>query len=904
MKVTPMMRQFLDAKEEYPDCILFFRMGDFYETFFEDAATAARELELTLTARDKKGSGEPIPMAGVPHHAAKGYIRRLVEKGYKVAICEQLENPADVKGIVRRGVTRVVTPATLLDEESLDAKSNHHLVALAHSGASADVTALAAVDVSTGELRVCELQSVGEVLVELRRLAPRELLCAESQLNELEAHAAAAELTLIPRPDRALSLKRVVKGAEKSPLAVGVNGTKAVSLGSTELRTLVGALNQHQLRDRSAIESALAVVFDYLIGTQGGVPRTIGPPTVYRSSDFVVLDPASAANLEIFETLMGGRKRGSLMAVIDKTVTSAGGRRLKTWLSYPLVDPVAIRERQGAVTELAARLELRTRLREQLQDCHDIQRLCSKLTSGQGNARDMITLGVTLTRIPELKATLNSAANPRLAELRDQLDPCFDIATMVTSAIVSEPPIGLTDGGIIQGGYSDELDELIERTQNSKAWLLAFEARQRTETGISSLKVKHNKVFGYYIEVTRANLNMVPDDYIRKQTLANAERYFTPELKEEEELILSASTRRSALEYQLFEAIRAAVIEEVHRLRTVAELMAELDAVAGLAELSHTRGYVCPELRAERGVEIKGGRHPVVETMVEGERFVPNDISLTPDSRLQIITGPNMSGKSTVIRQVALITLLAQIGSHVPASSAIVGVVDQIFSRVGASDNLARGQSTFMVEMSETAHILANATNRSLVILDEIGRGTATFDGLSIAWAVAEHLHDDLQCLTLFATHYHELTTLSQSRDAVRNLNVAAKEWNEDIIFLHTLLEGPANRSYGIQVARLAGVPQPVVDRAREVLATLEADSTEPDEQPEKSSGPAAKRSPSTAKSSPQLGLFGAPAATEAQLPKVVLELGDLPLDAMSPIEALNTLYSMQKRARKLRKRS
>ncbi len=906
MKVTPMMRQFLDAKEEYPDCILFFRMGDFYETFFDDAATAARELELTLTARDKKGSSEPIPMAGVPHHAAKGYIRRLVEKGYKVAICEQLENPADVKGIVRRGVTRVVTPGTLLDEESLDAKSNHHLVALAHSGSSSDVTALAAVDVSTGELKVCELQSVAEVLVELRRLTPRELLCAESQLNELESYAAAAELTLIPRPDRGLSLKRVVKGAEKSPLAVGVNGIKAVSLGSTELRALLAELEHHQLRDRPAIESALAVVFDYLIGTQGGVPRTIGPPQVYRSSDFVVLDPASAANLEIFETLMGGRKRGSLMAVIDKTVTAAGGRRLKTWLSYPLVDPVMIHRRQGAVTELVTRLELRTRLREQLQDCHDIQRLCSKLTSGQGNARDMITLGVTLTKVPEIKATLESALNPRLGELRDDLDPCFDIATMVTSAIVAEPPVGLTDGNIIQEGYSDELDELIERTRNSKRWLLEFEARQRAETGISSLKVKHNKVFGYYIEVTRANLGMVPAAYIRKQTLANAERYFTPELKEEEELILSASTRRSALEYQLFESVRASVIEEVHRLRGVAELMAELDATAGLAELSHTRGYVCPELRAEPGVEIKGGRHPVVETMVEGERFVPNDISLAPESRLQIITGPNMSGKSTVIRQVALITLLAQIGSHVPASSAVVGVVDQIFSRVGASDNLARGQSTFMVEMSETAHILANATNRSLVILDEIGRGTATFDGLSIAWAVAEHLHDELECLTLFATHYHELTTLSQSREAVRNLNVAAKEWNDDIIFLHTLLEGPANRSYGIQVARLAGVPQPVVERAREVLATLEEDpgAESADAVGAKGPGPSAKRSPNLGKTSPQLGLFAAGPEQSVQLPKVVHELGDLPLDAMSPIEALNTLYSMQKRARKLRKRA
>ena len=898
MKVTPMMRQFLDAKEEYPECVLFFRMGDFYETFLADAELAARELGVTLTARDKGSNGEPIPMAGVPHHAAAGYIRRLVEKGYSVAICEQLESPAEAKGIVRRGVVRVVTPGTLLDEESLDAKSNHHLVSLAVSGVSADVTALAAVDVSTGELRVCELQSVAEVLVELRRLAPRELICAEGQAAGLEPLIQAAELHATLRSDSALSLKKVVASAEKSPLAVGRTGVKVAALGTSELRALVAPLKDHHLRDRRAVESALALIFEHLIGTQGGVPRTIAAPLVYRSSDYVVLDSASAANLEIFETLMGGRKKGSLIQVIDRTVTAAGGRRLRTWLSYPLVDPDAIRRRQGAVSELTASVKSRAALRELLADCYDIHRLCGKLTSGQGNARDLTALGRTLVSLPKVRAALGQLSEPKLAQLRDDMDECEDLAAMITAAIVDEPPVTLTEGGLIREGYSDELDKVIERTKNSKRWLLEFEARQRADTGISSLKVKHNKVFGYYIEVTRANLDAVPDHYIRKQTLANAERYFTPELKEEEELILSAAETRGRLEYELFEAVRSSVIDELNRLRGAAELLAELDALVGLAELSHSRGYVCPEVRAEPGVEIRAGRHPVVETMLEGERFVPNDISLNPDARLQLITGPNMSGKSTVIRQVALITLLAQIGSHVPARSATIGVVDQIFSRVGASDNLARGQSTFMVEMSETAHILANATDRSLVILDEIGRGTATFDGLSIAWAVAEHLHDELKALTLFATHYHELTTLSESREGVRNLNVAAKEWNDDIIFLHTLLEGPANRSYGIQVARLAGVPAPVVARAREVLATLDGDAAEETE----ADGPSPRTALRTENgvSGPQLGLFAGKVETQAVVPKVVRDLGALPLDAMSPIEALNTLYSLRRRARKL----
>ncbi len=894
-----MLQQYLAAKEAHPDCIVLFRMGDFYEVFFEDAQTVASELELTLTARGKD-RGEPIPMAGVPHHAAEGYIRRLVQRGYHVAICDQLEDPSASKGIVRRGVVRVITPGVHLDDVALEAGANNFLAAVAVSSVrSADVTAIATVDISTGELRVTEVTSVDALATELRRLAPAELVVAGSQTALFGSVLDAVDVPIARRPDHALELKRVTASLEQHALAVDTRGQATMSLSTYDVRERLAVLDEHAFRDRPAIEAALALALDYVRTTHGSIPATLDPPTVYRTDDFVVLDPASTANLEIFETLMGGRRKGSLFSVIDETVTAPGARRLRTWLTYPLTDRARIEHRQRAVTSLVARLAVRQRIREALRATADVQRVSTRLAAGQGSARDLVTLSTTLARVPDITAQLAELdETDALATIQASLDPCDDVRALIDAAVVDDPPIALNEGGIIRRGYDAELDELIELTTDGKSWLLRFEAAEKQATGIASLKVKHNRVFGYYIEITRANLESVPDHYIRKQTLANAERYFTPELKEFEEKIVHAEERRAALEYRLFETVRAAVVQELARLRSTAEQLAELDALSALAELSQRRGYCAPVLTDEPGIVIREGRHPVVETMVEGGRFVPNDVDLVDGQRLQLITGPNMAGKSTVIRQVALIALLAQIGSHVPAASAHIGIVDQIFSRVGASDNLARGQSTFMVEMAETAHILQRASHRSLIVLDEIGRGTATWDGLSIAWAVAEHLHDEVGALTLFATHYHELTELARVREHVANFNIAAREWNDEILFLHKLVEGPASRSYGIQVARLAGVPTPVVDRAREILANLEQPHYA-EEQPALArhlDGDAPGAPPA-----PQLNLFAeAPPAPPPPSP-VLTELAELPVERMTPIDALNTLHRLQQKARRAR---
>lgn len=910
MKLTPMLQQYMDAKEKHPDAVLFFRMGDFYECFFEDALLVADVLELTLTSRDKD-SANPIPMAGVPHHSSEGYVRRLLEAGHSVAICEQLEEPSQAKGIVRRGVTRVVTPGMRLDTDSIDAKSNNFAVALALSDLkSSDSYAVGAVDVSTGELRLSEALSADAVITELQRLQPAEVVVAERSLRLFEPWVQLLGAHLVVRDDERLRLERVIQSAGKRTLEEPDFGLRMQLMKADELRTLVARLDDFTLRDRKAMDSCLALLLDWVADTQGGIPNHLEAPTIHRSSDYLALDPASSANLEIFETLMGGRKQGSLFSSIDLTVTAAGGRRLRTWLSYPLRSVSAIRGRQNAVTALVQAPSERQSLREGLRKTADVQRVTTRLSAGQGNARDLKTLEQTLAALPELTDVLRDIQEPALRKLIDELDPCQDVSALLSVAIDDEPPVALNEGGLIKKGYNDELDELIELSTSGKQWLLRYENEQRQATGISSLKIKHNKVFGYYIEITRANLEHVPETYIRKQTLANAERYFTPELKEYEDKILSASDRRHALEYKLFEEIRAQVLEELGRLRDIAWRLAELDALASLAELAQRENYVAPVIEEEPGIHIEEGRHPVVEKMLVDERFVPNDTRLSPEERVLIITGPNMAGKSTVIRQVALIALLAQIGSHVPARSARIGVVDQIFSRVGASDNLARGQSTFMVEMSEVAHILNRATASSLIILDEIGRGTSTWDGLSIAWSVAEHLHDSLGAFALFATHYHELTDLARTRDAVRNYNIAVREWNDEIIFLRKLVEGPANRSYGIQVARLAGVPDPVVERAKEILANLESSEFDSDQQPtiarefEEDGRPVRRPAP-------QLGLFeagDAPAdrtqtAVSAATRSVLRELESMAVNRTTPLDALQLIDRWQRALQRERNR-
>jgi len=892
VRITPMLQQYLDAKEQHPECVVLFRMGDFYEVFLDDAKVVAEALDLTLTARGKE-HGDPIPMAGVPYHAANGYIRRLVQLGHRVAICEQLEDPSKAKGIVRRGVTKVITPGVLLDDENLDGDANHFLLALAVSNVRrADITAVASVDVSTGELRVSEQPTQAALLDELRRLRPAEVLVTASQEALFTSLTNMLDTALTRRPDDATDLERLVRNASSSPLDTDERALQAMSLSTTDLRERLATLDGHVFRDRSAVNAAIAVLLDYLRATRGGVPAHIAPPTVVRSEDFLVLDPSTTANLEIFETLMGGKRQGSLISVIDKSVTNAGARRLRTWLAYPMTDVAHIRKRQSGVSELVDQLQRRTALRSTLQRTNDIQRLCSKLAAGQGNARDLVALRVTLESVPGVVADLKSLDSPALRTIRAGLDPCKDLRTLIGRAILDEPAAGLTEGGMIARGYNAELDRLDEIMLNGKQWVLNLEQSERKATKISSLKVRFNKNFGYFIEITKANLESVPKHYIRKQTLTNAERYFTPELKEFEETLLDAESRRSELEFELFEEIRREAVAHLGRLRTTAEHLAELDAMAALAELGHRGAYVAPQIRDEPGISIQGGRHPVVETMVDSGAFIPNDVALSDDARLQIITGPNMAGKSTVIRQVALITLLAQIGSHVPADSAEIGVVDQIFSRVGASDNLARGQSTFMVEMSETAHILRNATSRSLVILDEIGRGTATYDGLSIAWSVAEYLHDTLRPFTLFATHYHELTDLSRTHERVRNFNIAAREYNDEIIFLHKLVEGPASRSYGIQVARLAGIPDPVVARARAILTDLESDtwSTEAGRR---------HRSRGASDPPPQLSLFDVGVAPSPRpLSPWIRELATIDIDNITPMQALSSLSGLRERAK------
>lgn len=889
MKITPMMQQYLDAKAAHPDALMLFRLGDFYEAFLEDAETIAEELELTLTARGKD-SESPIPMCGVPHHAVEGYIRRLLEKGYSVARCDQLEDASQVKGLVRRGVTSVYTPGMRLDGDSLEAKENNYTVAVALSSLrDADTYAIGALDLSTGEFHITEAMSLDGLSSEIRRLRPAEILVTKQNSHVLSELLDDLQQRVVVRPDEHAQIQRVLSGKTGSLLDIPADGTAMDIRDQSEIRQMIGALDAYTIRDRRAVDMAVSILLHRVSDTQGGIPRHLDPPRVQRAEDYLELDEFSMANLEIFETLMGGRKQGTLFDTIDRTLTAAGGRRLRTWLTYPLQSVDAILERQSRVAAMISQPAAREKIRELLRKTSDMQRISSKLVAGQGNARDLNILKDTILQMPALAMVAHDFKHEALSHAADRLTLCIDIGERIQAAIVDEPPVALNEGGLIRKGFDPELDKLITLSTEGKQWLLNYETQERKRTGIASLKVRHNKVFGFYIEVTRANLDAVPDDYIRKQTLANSERYFTTELKEYEENILSANERRIAQEYQMFIRLRDEVIGALAQIREVAWHIAELDAIASLAQLAHDGAYVAPAVRQEPGIHIEEGRHPVVEAMLKDDRFVPNDVHLTPEARLLLITGPNMAGKSTVIRQAALITLMAQIGSFVPAKRAVIGVVDQIFSRVGASDNLARGQSTFMVEMSEVARILQRATARSLIILDEIGRGTATWDGLSIAWSVTEYLHDEIGALTLFATHYHELTELSRTREGVRNFNIAVKEWNDQIIFLRRLVEGPANRSYGIQVARLAGVPDPVVQRAKTILHNLEQTEIGPDDQPAIAREYTEEGEP-ILKPANQMSLFGAaetPAESPAADHPILKELRGVDVSQTMPLDAL-----------------
>jgi DNA mismatch repair protein MutS len=866
-QLTPMMRQYMEIKAQYPDAILFFRLGDFYEMFMEDAVTASRILDITLTCRNK-GAAEEVPLCGIPYHSCQPYVARLVEAGHKVAICEQVEDPKQAKGIVKREVVRVVTPGLVVDTDTLVPKENNFLAAVALS--SEGVCGVAVLDITTGEFRVTQVEGGEAARSELVSLQPREILVAEDSHPALEQllKGCYGDWLINPLPDWVCDVE-----PSGQRLQAFFNCGSLESFGCASLP--------------EAVRAAGAVLY-YVEQTQKGVAGHIRPLVTYHSRDYMVLDNSTRRNLELTATLQDGGRRGSLLGVLDRTITAMGGRKIRQWIHHPLVEVEAIRRRHATVQELVTHSLLRADLRSDLDGVYDLERLNSKIVMGHANAKDLVALRKSFEQLPSILQRLGELTTPLIADFIARIDPLTDVAELIARAVVDDPPFVLREGGLMRDGYHPELDELRDIRRNGKAYIARLEADERERTGIGSLKVRFNKVFGYYIEVTRSHLGRVPDDYQRKQTLANAERFFTPQLKEYEEKVLGAEDRLFDLEFELFQSVREQVAGQGARVQKTADALAELDVILSLADVAHSRDYVCPVMDNSDRLEIRDGRHPVIEAMNLGEHFVPNDVEMDcTENQIMVITGPNMAGKSTFMRQVALITLMAHMGSLVPARSAHIGLIDRIFTRVGASDNLAQGQSTFMVEMTEAAHILNHATARSLIVLDEIGRGTSTFDGISIAWAVAEYLHDNghVAAKTLFATHYHELTDLILTCNRVKNLNIAVREWNEQIIFLRKIVKGPASHSYGIQVARLAGLPVAVIDRAKEILANLESGELMAEGQPRL----AQRASGTKLRPNPQMSLF------DAAPDPIRQRLTDLDISVISPLEGLNFLHELQK---------
>jgi len=869
--LTPAMRQYLEIKARYPDCILFFRMGDFYEMFFEDAVLASKLLEITLTSRDK-GKEDSVPLCGFPWHAASSYIARLISKGYKVAICEQMEDPRLARGVVKREVVRVVTPGLVLDPDSLEAKQNNFLAGVALRG---EAFGLAFVDVSTGEFRATEMRDRASFLDEVIRHGFREVVLEEGLKDPLLESVLAREL-------EGCVINRFPRDWFDHGAALAILGEH---IGAESIARL-------EPERRPALIAAAGAVMRYVRETQRERLGHINEITAYRSESFLVLDETAKRNLELFATTQGGTKEGTLFHVLDETMTAMGGRRLRWWLAYPLLDATRIRERLAAVGEIREAHLARRDLRRALGGLHDMERLGARISLGVANGRDLAALRASLRALPALRGLLGAFETPVLAAIRDGIDEMPETLDLLERSIADEPPLALREGGIIREGYDAELDRILSIARDGKSWIAALEAKERRRTGIANLRVGFNSVFGYYIEVTKAQTASVPAEYIRKQTLVNAERYINEELKEYEQTVLHAEERRREREYDLFTEIRERVAGRIRRIQKSAAALADLDALAALAEVAEKYNYVRPAVDEGDVIEIRDGRHPVVERMPLAEGFVPNDVLMDRGAnRLLVITGPNMAGKSTYIRQVAHIVILAQMGSFVPAAEARIGLVDRIFTRVGAADVLAKGQSTFMVEMTEVAHILRHATPRSLILLDEVGRGTSTFDGLSIAWAVAEHIHDagHLGSRTLFATHYHQLTDLALTREGVANYYIAVKEWGERIIFLRRIMKGAANRSYGIQVARLAGVPDEVIRRAREVLENLEKGELDEVGMPTLARGRKGARRPATG----QLSLF----ADEESL--VLDEIASTDVDALTPLEAMNRIAQWKDRLKR-----
>jgi DNA mismatch repair protein MutS len=871
-KPTPMMQQYLEIKARYPDALLLYRMGDFYEMFMDDAVTAAPILEIALTSRDKN-SENPIPMCGVPYHAAEGYVARLVASGRKVAICDQIEDPKKAKGLVRREVTRVITPGLILESQNLSAKKPNFLAAVSRSK-RAMVFGLAYLDVSTAEFRVVEVDSEEALQEEILRVSPRELLIPDGE-DPLWVHQ------LQRRMDFTLtSLDRIDFDRHRSEERL---------VEHFQVHSLEGFGIQNMEQGIEAAGAILAYMQANLLGKCDHIRKLLP----YSRSDYMILDEATVRNLEVFQSSSFQGRQGSLLSVLDRTRTSMGGRKLQQWLRYPLLDLDRIKARQEAVAELVEHAELRTEILNCLEGMNDIERLNSRNCTGTSTPRDLVALKKSLQVLPALKKMLHSCRSPLLQELDQSWDELSDVAELLEATLTDPPPLTLAAGGVIRQGVHQELDHYVRLSRDAKSWMAEYEARERQETGISSLKVRFNKVFGYYIELSKSNLSAVPSHYFRKQTLVNAERFITEELKTFETQVLEADEKRQELEQQLFVELRQAIVQESERIQSMAGNVARLDSLASLAEAAAKNDYCRPVLDGGETISIRDGRHPVIEQFLQEGSFVPNDIHLDQEKQqIIILTGPNMAGKSTILRQVALIVLMAQVGSFIPASAARIGLVDRIFTRVGASDDLARGRSTFMVEMQETANILHQASPRSLIILDEIGRGTSTFDGLSIAWAVAEHLHDfkDVGIKTLFATHYHELTAMSETRPRVKNFNVAIKDWQNEILFFHKLLPGGANRSYGIQVAQLAGMPQEVTQRAKEILAGLESGQTSLVPRP----GPEQRRSRRFKEEDTaiQLSLF------KPSLQWLRDQIMALDLDHVTPFTALQTLYALKEQIR------
>lgn len=873
---TPMMQHYLKTHEEYKDCILFYRLGDFYEMFFDDAKVVSKELELTLTGKSC-GAEERAPMCGIPYHAAETYLTRLVKKGYKVAICEQVEDPKLAKGMVKREVTRVVTPGTTLNAQALDETKNNYIMCIAYIG---DHYGISSADITTGDYYVTEVDSERKLLDEVNKYQPTEIICNE-----------AFYISGIDIDDMKNRMGIVIYSLDAWYFS---DETAQMTLKDHfKVRDLEGL----GLADYDSGVVAAGALLKYLYETQKTTLSNLVAIHPYTTGKFMIIDSSTRRNLELVETLREKQKRGSLLWVLDKTRTAMGARTLRSFVEQPLIERTEIEERYDAIDEFNTNAITREEIQEYLNPVYDLERLITRVTYQTANPRDLIAFRNSIHMLPPIKTLMSDFQSPLLKRLYEQLDTLDELYELIERSITEEPPLTLHDGGILKEGYNEEVDRLRKAKTDGKSWLADLEAKEREKTGIKNLKIKYNKVFGYYLEVTNSFKDLVPDYFTRKQTLANAERFITPELKELEDVILGAEDKLIVLEYELFREVRQKVADEVVRIQKTAKAVAQIDVFASLATVAEQNNYCRPKLNEKGLIDIKDGRHPVVERMIQNEMFVANDTYLDNGSnRVSIITGPNMAGKSTYMRQSALIVLMAQIGSFVPAKSAKIGIVDRIFTRVGASDDLASGQSTFMVEMSEVANILRNATSNSLLILDEIGRGTSTFDGLSIAWAVVEHISNPrlLGAKTLFATHYHELTELEGKLNSVNNYCIAVKEKGDDIVFLRKIVKGGADKSYGIQVAKLAGVPDNVIERAKEIVEELSNNDITEIVQNISAEGSSKRSKPKL----DEVDLEQISLLDTMDNDTILNELKELDLGQMTPIEAMNKLYELQNKVK------